>query len=244
SPVMRRDSLKEVLLNSGLQNGFGSMRIPCGRKATEKSSSPEEPPGDSSVALDPVEHEWMLAIAEGNYNRIIEFLLSDPSLLMKKDFVTGLTAVHWLAKHGDHEALIKVANFCESRGFAVNVNITASGGLTPLHLAAMQGHEMVIKVLVGAYNADVNARDFNGRKAWQYLKSSASAELKELTGAIDEEINLATQNYNNNGNRFFTKQTSETLECEVDSPLKGSLFSRLSSFKKFWSPLQYFGKYK
>ncbi|XP_053230621.1 ankyrin repeat domain-containing protein SOWAHD [Podarcis raffonei] len=155
---------------------------------------------DLSLALDPVEHEWMLTVAQGDAESILNLLTKDPSLLSRRDFVTGFSVLHWLAKHGRHEDLIEVISFAERNCYPFDVNMpSASGRLTPLHLAALQGHEMVIKVLVGAYGANTSLRDHNGRKAWQYLREDASRELKELSGACEEDLaQLGTGNANNN----------------------------------------------
>ncbi|NXX10659.1 SWAHD protein, partial [Podargus strigoides] len=147
-----------------------------------------------------LEHEWLLTVAQGDADNIVRLLDLDPSLLTRKDFVTGFTALHWLAKHGHHENFIQVISHAQKKGYPINVNIpTASGGLTPLHLAALQGHELLIKVLVGAYGADTSRRDHNGRKAWQYLRADTSRELKELAGALEEDlVQLCSHNTNNN----------------------------------------------
>ncbi|NXX97170.1 SWAHD protein, partial [Centropus bengalensis] len=147
-----------------------------------------------------LEHEWLLTAAQGDADNIIRLLDLDPSLLNRKDFVTGFTVLHWLAKHGHYESFIQVMSHAQRKGYPINVNIpTASGGLTPLHLAALQGHELLIKVLVGAYGADSSCRDHNGRKAWQYLRAEAPRELKELAGAFEEDLfQLCSHNTNNN----------------------------------------------
>ncbi|NXG37421.1 SWAHD protein, partial [Dromaius novaehollandiae] len=147
-----------------------------------------------------LEHEWLLTAAQGDAESILRLLDLDPSLLARKDFVTGFTALHWLAKHGHHESLIRVVSHAQKKGYPVDVNVpAASGGLTPLHLAAAQGHEMFIKVLVGAYGADTSRRDHSGHKAWQYLRADASQELKELAGALEEDlVQLGARNSNNN----------------------------------------------
>ncbi|NWX93484.1 SWAHD protein, partial [Nothoprocta pentlandii] len=147
-----------------------------------------------------LEHEWLLVAAQGDEEGILRLLDMDPGLLARRDFVTGFTALHWLAKHGRHESLIRAVALAQSRGCVVDVNVAAgSGGLTPLHLAALQGHEMLIKVLVGAYGADAARRDHSGRKAWQYLPASASRELKELAGALEEDLlPPGAHNANNN----------------------------------------------
>ncbi|XP_030305004.1 ankyrin repeat domain-containing protein SOWAHD [Calypte anna] len=203
----RRKELKEILLQSNTPGS--TIRFATSLKASNNSSlqagqhqeqKPEQSPEVLSLALDPLEHEWLLTVAEGDVDNIIRLLDLDPSLLSRKDFVTGFTALHWLAKHGHHESFIQVISHAQKKGYPINVNIpTASGGLTPLHLAALQGHELLIKVLVGAYGADTNCRDHNGHKAWQYLRADTSRELKELAGALEEDLQeLCSHNTNNN----------------------------------------------
>ncbi|XP_009995523.1 PREDICTED: ankyrin repeat domain-containing protein SOWAHD [Chaetura pelagica] len=171
----RRKELKEILLQSNSPSS--TMRLATAQKTSNSSSllagqhqeqKPEQNPEVLSLALDPLEHEWLLTVAEGDADNIIRLLDLDPSLLTRKDFVTGFTALHWLAKHGRHESFI-------------------------------QGHELLIKLLVGAYGADTSLRDHNGRKAWQYLRADTSRELKELAGALEEDlVQLGSHNTNNN----------------------------------------------
>ncbi|XP_044283475.1 ankyrin repeat domain-containing protein SOWAHD [Varanus komodoensis] len=174
---------------------------------------------DLSLALDPLEHEWMLTVAQGNVEGILHLLSKDPSLLSKRDFVTGFTVLHWLAKHGHHENLIQVITFAEKNCYPVDVDVrTASGRLTPLHLAALQGHEMVIKVLVGAYGANTSLRDHNGLKAWQYLRSDAPRELKELSGACEEDLDtIGAQNNRNNNNNSRPSRWGAFSTFKVES---------------------------
>ncbi|XP_069842145.1 ankyrin repeat domain-containing protein SOWAHD [Dendropsophus ebraccatus] len=156
--------------------------------------------GLSGLVLDPVEHAWMIMVAEGNFDDLQDSLQQDPSLLYKKDFVTGYSAIHWIAKHGHHEDLIRLMDFASANGYFLDINTRASGGVTPLHIAALQGHNMLIKVLVGAYNADIHIRDHNGRKAWQYLRLGTDRNLLILLGAPEEEEAGAMAGMNNNNN--------------------------------------------
>lgn len=68
----------------------------------------------------------------------------------------------------------------------MNVNARSSAGYTPLHLAAMHNHLEVVKLLVGAFDADVEARDYSGRKACQYLKSDIAQNILDIAGACVE----------------------------------------------------------
>ncbi|XP_078403735.1 ankyrin repeat domain-containing protein SOWAHC [Cetorhinus maximus] len=237
SPGARKRCLKELMRRNGW-DGFGGMwSAGSSRKSGEReqevgdrgslsSSDTDQSAGSSGVALEPREHEWMLAVAAGDWETMEALLLQEPSLLNKKDFVSGLTAAHWLAKQGKDEALMKLVRLAESRRWPLDLNAKAGGGgYTALHLAAMQGHPMVIKLLVGAYNADVDIRDYRGRKAWQYLGSQAPSQLRQLAGAQEEPPQPPP------------KQTPlPAAEDEVDSPVKKLDFSIIASIHRFLKP--------
>ena len=129
----------------------------------------------------------MLAAVDGNYEDIFEFIADDPYLLTRRDFISGFSVLHWLAKSGHGETLAKLLRHAENAGSPADVNLRGSGGLTPLHVASMHGRFMVVKLLVGAFGAKVDVMDYNGRRAWQYLGGNAPLEMKELLGAWDEE---------------------------------------------------------
>ncbi|XP_006633076.2 ankyrin repeat domain-containing protein SOWAHD [Lepisosteus oculatus] len=239
TPAMRKKYLKELFLHNGLHNGLGSILVSsqsssaagdCGDEAAQPSTE------DGNLtrtfwALDPVEHAWMLSVVDGNYDTIVEFLSEDPSLLTRKDFVSGFTVMHWLAKHGKDETLIKVMRYAESRGLPVNIDVRASGGLTPLHVAAMHGRHMVVKILVGAYSASVDAMDHGGRRAWQYLRGDAPAEMRELLGAMDEQgWALGPLNTNNNSADALSR-------AEPEAPGRKGQLGGFASFKRMLSPL-------
>lgn len=191
TPAMRKRYLKELLLSNPSHSGFSSVL-----SSQTCSVSSEQ---DSGWALYPMEHVWMLSAVEGNYETIREFISADPHLLTRKDFISGYSVLHWLAKRGQDETLLKLLRYAESAGIPVNVNVRGSGGLTPLHVASMHRQYTVIKVLVGAFGANVDAMDYNGKRAWQYLKGDAPLEMKELLGTWDDEHHSGcAQNLNNN----------------------------------------------
>ncbi|XP_052818479.1 uncharacterized protein LOC128244519 [Mya arenaria] len=74
------------------------------------------------------------------------------------------------------------------------VNVNQKTGYTPLHLAAQQGHEEVIELLIQGLKADPNIRDYSGKKAKQYLPNSASSRTQRkshhshLADSVDSTV--------------------------------------------------------
>ncbi|XP_033625498.1 protein fem-1 homolog C-like [Asterias rubens] len=85
-----------------------------------------------------------------------------------------ITALHWGAKHGKKEMIRLVAD----RG--ADVNSRSQGGYTALHIAAIHSKESVMQFLIQDYHADINVRDFSGRKARHYLKEGASSYMQQM----------------------------------------------------------------
>ncbi|KAK5861293.1 hypothetical protein PBY51_022700 [Eleginops maclovinus] len=133
----------------------------------------------ASVTLDPLEHEWMLCASDGLWESLQPLLAVEPSLVAKKDFVTGFTCLHWVAKQGKAELLSQLLAFAKENAIPVNVNVRSSAGYTPLHLAAMHGHTQVVRVLLSDWEADPEARDYSGRRAIQYLAPPLAADLQQ-----------------------------------------------------------------
>lgn len=134
------------------------------------------------VPLEPLAHEWLVKCAAGLWGHIYGLLLQDARLAQRRDFMSGFTALHWAAKDGNHQAIQKLMELCRKRGTYVNVNSKAHGGYTPLHIAAIHGRAEAMLLLVRRYGASVSDRDNEGKKAFHYLGTGASAEVRGLLG--------------------------------------------------------------
>lgn len=211
----RRGMLRELL---GLQGAAPAGWQSEGR-TEEQSPGGSNGAGSGRLCLEPREHAWILAAAEGRFEALRELLEAEPGLLLRGDPITGYTVLHWLAKHGRHEELILVHEFAQRRGLQLDVSVPGSGGLTPLHLAALQGHYLVIKVLVGALGADPTRRDHSGHRACYYLRPDAPWSLRELSGAEDWEkaSDSERDNANNNSSGGATTATGWTLRRTLNS---------------------------
>lgn len=209
TPAMRKTYLKELLLSAPSHSGFSAVL-----SAQTRLISPEQ---DAHWGLYPTEHAWMLSAVDGDYEAILGFISNDPLLLNRKDFISGYTVLHWLAKRGEDETMLKLVRYAERAGIPVNVNVRGSGGMTPLHVASMQRHYGVIKVLVGAFGASVDVMDYNGRRAWQYLPGDAPPAMQELLGMWDDEHRwTCAQNENNSNSSAGSGTAGVTVQDEPD----------------------------
>ncbi|KAM6098111.1 ankyrin repeat domain-containing protein SOWAHC [Theristicus caerulescens] len=187
-----RRSLREAARGGSPQLKRGA--LPAGSRgrggdsdSASVASAEEEGSTTGAVALDPLEHAWMLSASDGRWESLEGLLSCEPALLCKRDFITGFTVLHWAAKHGRQELLATLVSFAQRHQLPVDINARTSGGHTALHIAAMHGHAEVVKLLVGAYDADVDIRDYSGRKAAQYLQQGTSGDMRSLVGALEEE---------------------------------------------------------
>uniref|UniRef100_A0A3Q3IZG4 Sosondowah ankyrin repeat domain family d n=1 Tax=Monopterus albus TaxID=43700 RepID=A0A3Q3IZG4_MONAL len=205
TPAMRKKYLKELLLSNPSNSGFSSVL------STQTLGVSSEQ--DADWALYPMEHAWMLSAVEGSYETILEFISEDPYLLTRRDFISGYSVLHWLAKNGQDETLVQLLRYAESAGIPVNVN-----------------HQyMVIKLLVGAFGANVDAMDYNGKRAWQYLKRDAPLEMKELLGTWDDEHSCGyAQNVNRNNNT-----TTGAMNLTAHEEVAGGQ-TEVNSFDRTW----------
>ncbi|MFT7815383.1 ankyrin repeat domain-containing protein SOWAHB [Arapaima gigas] len=135
------------------------------------------------VPLDLKEHDWLLKVASGSWTEVYALFREDHTLLEKRDFISGYTVLHWIAKHGDHRVLNTLWYGVSKAGMDLDVDVKTTCGYTPLHLAAIHGHKKMIRLLVHKFKANVFLRDTSGKRPWQYLVSGSSSDLLTLLGA-------------------------------------------------------------
>lgn len=139
----------------------------------------------SPVTLDPLEHEWMMCASDGEWDSLHNLLSVEPGLVLRKDFITGFTCLHWSAKQGKPELIALIVNFAKQHALPIDINVRSNNGYTPLHVAAMHNNMEVVKLLVVAYSADVEMRDYSGRKACQYISTDTSVDIQDIIGAYE-----------------------------------------------------------
>ncbi|XP_041040723.1 uncharacterized protein LOC121276421 [Carcharodon carcharias] len=144
--------------------------------------------------LDSVEHEWMVKTAVGRFEQAYALFCKDPNFAMKKDFISGYTVLHWIAKHGNHHALSRFISGASKMKVKLNVNIKSTCGYTPLHIAVIHEQLKIIQYLVKKYQANVNLRDHSGKKAWQYLNSESPKDVCQMLGAPEHKHAVCSEN--------------------------------------------------
>ncbi|MGH0169675.1 UNVERIFIED_CONTAM: hypothetical protein FKN15_062651 [Acipenser sinensis] len=172
SPRMKRRQIEEAT----------SASSPHLKRISKTLKQGEEPRYSDMVPLDPVEHEWLVKAAAGHWNQIYGLLLRDTNLAEKKDFMSGFTALHWAAKSGNTDMVTKIIDVSNRRNTKLDINSKTYGGYTPLHIAALHGHENVLSMLVLDYQAKSNIRDYSGKKPYHYLSKGASFQVRQLLG--------------------------------------------------------------
>ncbi|NWW92859.1 SWAHB protein, partial [Rhynochetos jubatus] len=183
-PVFRSIRCQLALLE--VQGIPPSLPDDCGRQThtvSFKSSLRNVPSRGLSVPLGQREHAWLVAVSAGCWAQVRGLFLEEPELALQRDFMSGFTVLHWLAKHGDGPGLQELAAAARQAGLALDVDARSGCGYTPLHLAAIHGHQLVIKVLVLQLGCQVQVRDSSGRRPWEYLGSSTSGEIWQLLEA-------------------------------------------------------------
>lgn len=150
-----------------------STRAPEGPREVRASSS-------STVHLEDLEHQWLVKCAAGHWTQVYGLLLRHSHLAEKRDFMSGFTALHWVAKCGNSSMLVKIVDLAKEGGVQIDINAKTHGGYTPLHIAALHNQGYIMAMLMGEYGADPNIRDNCGKRPHHYLQKDASRSVREM----------------------------------------------------------------
>lgn len=208
-------------------------RLPSAPEVQGPGPDPDgsaEPRPYSTVPLEAREHAWLVKVATGSWLQVRALLREDPHLATRKDFVSGYTVLHWLAKHGNAQVLQEVFTSVRKAGVVLDVDAKSGCGYTPLHLAAIHGHQLVIKVLVQKLRCRVQVRDSSGKKPWQYLSSSTSGEVWQLLGAPRDKTIFSARPITR------TASSSSSLARNSKSPQLARKITRKASLAAYLKP--------
>ncbi|XP_040014162.1 ankyrin repeat domain-containing protein SOWAHB-like isoform X2 [Xiphias gladius] len=175
----RCDSFPNLVEGGGQSGGRRSLPASAASSTAHHEGSSRQ----SLVPLEPREHAWLVKGAEGAWPDIYSLFREESSLLNKRDFISGFTVLHWIAKHGDHRVLNTLWYGVQKAGLMFDINARSTCGHTPLHIAAIHGNKNIMRLLVTKFNADVRLRDTAGKKPWQYLSCTVPLDIFQLLGA-------------------------------------------------------------
>lgn len=158
----------------------GSPQLRRAAKSTKASEEHKDTRIPSMFPLEHSEHQWLVNCAAGHWSQVYGLLLRDNQLAEKKDFMSGFTALHWAAKTGNSDMLVKIIEKARQGGVHVDINAKTHGGYTPLHIAALHDKQYIIGILVKEYEANISIRDNYGKKAYHYLHKDVSESVREM----------------------------------------------------------------
>lgn len=175
------------------------------------------------VPLEAKEHDWLVKGATGTWTDIYTLFRDEPSLLTKRDFITGYTILHWIAKHGDHRVLNTLWYGVNKAGLKLDVDVKTTCGYTPLHLAAIHGNNKMIRLLVYKFRANVALRDTSGKKAWQYLGRNGPKDLLQMLGASHCRTSTGVSSTPQSSEERPTRPTATSATVKKSTSITGFL---------------------
>lgn len=134
---------------------------------TGSSSFDDTYDNDSSFIriLDSTKKEWITRARQNDTSSMTDLLRFYPELVRSADPISGYTALHWAAKHGNY---VMVQILTDNN--LIQIDKRSKGGYTALHLAQNFQHPEIADFLSRECNANISVRDNYGFKSHQYGK--------------------------------------------------------------------------
>ena len=159
-----------LLLHSSKRNDGGGSSSSLDSKGSKGSHK-------APTVIEENEKKWFKYSQSCDLSQLKRLLDRDEELVNKKDHFTGFAAIHWAAKNGRVDVITWLYDQ------KAEVNIRTNGGYTPLHIATIHKQEGTIHKLINTFDADINSRDYSGKKPRHYLSPALSATV---TRALQE----------------------------------------------------------
>ena len=131
-----------------------------------------------------------IAALEGHLN-LCKMLINKHEVDANVADKRGWTAIHFSAKSGNNELLTYFADI------GTDIHLKTNDGRNCLHIAALEGHLNLCKMLINKHEVDANVADKRGWTAIHFSAKSGNNELLTYFADIGTDIHLKTNDGRN-----------------------------------------------